>query len=293
MVTSGNVKEYINFLHLKKYSAPATEDLKNRWAALPSHEIPLQLKGLYLHWGIDEITAQQYEKSFLDFYNAQKLYETPRPLNAPTFGSGTLAPQQEIYAVKNQSRNKKSGVVIGIVVGLILIAAFVGYRLLTKEDANVQPTGNIAQEPSTGATHQQLQTAAEPAVQATPAPAPKISPEEQIRIRKNVVRNLLQAEEARDMRGILSCFSPNIQQYWDAKNPTRAELERKYANTWRISSGNVNHDVTIVQVNDNTFDMYGRYEFYSHKDGLDKSINTHVRYVFDNNNKIIRTYGVK
>lgn len=39
--------------------------------------------------------------------------------------------------------------------------------------------------------------------------------------------------------------------------------------------------------------MRATYSFYSNKDGITKSIPAHVRYVFDDNGKIISTYGVK
>ncbi len=75
MINSTNIRGYINFLHLRKYNAPATEELQRRWAMLPDQEITAQLQGLYQHWGIDVLAGQQYEQ---EFYRAQ----TP-PLVSP------------------------------------------------------------------------------------------------------------------------------------------------------------------------------------------------------------------
>lgn len=302
MITAAHIKEYINFLHLKKYSAPATDDLKARWSALRDDEIPQQLRGLYLHWGIDDATARNYEQSFLQFQQGNNS-ATPQQPNYNNYQAPPTytppAPQQQQYntaPIPEPGKGKsRTGLYVGIIAVLLVACGFMFYKMseAPKDDAPATTRNGNNTTASQPEKKEVPQTAVAPeTTQAAPAVS-SVSAEEKAEIRMNVVRSLIDAEESRDIRRILNCFAPNMQQYWDVSNPSRAELERRYNNTWKISSNNNNIDVNIVRVSDNVYDMYSVYEYYSHKDGLDKSVNTHVRYVFDNNNKIVKTFGVK
>jgi len=283
MISSKNIREYINFLHMKKYSAPATEDLKSRWAALRDDEIAGQLQGLYLHWGIDSRTAQSYEAAFLQFQQSVTMPE------AGNFASQQV-PAYPVQPAKAGGSNKTI-VYLSVIIALLGICGFMFYKMsersavspLTDTVSTAQPDRQRADIP---------QSAAPPAKVKDTATAATASPGKRDPQKVKVIETLLKAEEARDMPGILGCFSANLQQYWDVKNPSQSELMNRYNNTWTKTSDNANHDVRIERISDNVYDMYSVYEYYINKDGQAKSVNTHVRYIFDDNNKIIRTFGV-
>ncbi len=283
MINSTNVRGYINFLHFKKYSAPATEELQRRWAILSDAEIASQLQGLYQHWGIDTATGLMYEQ---EFYQAvaplSSIPQQPAPQPVPQPQQTPLPPAYD-YTTPQQPKSNKTVVYVGIIVLLALAGAFAFYTTNKKPDNTV-----TTQKPDTA------QAAPAPVKQtATEPEEPVLAENETDEVNKGVIRNLLQAEESKDIGAILDNFSPDMQQYWDINYPSQEELTRRYTSVWDKSADGKHQHVRIKKTADNTYDMYADYEFFSIKDQVTKTVKAHVRYVFDKYNKIIKTYNVK
>lgn len=290
MINPANIKEYINFLHLKKYSAPATEDLKSRWATVPASELNTQLQGLYQHWGIDVATASLYEQVFL---SAQQQPPAPAAAPQPQYQQVPQYQQPQYNVVAPQRKSNKTPLYIGIVVLLAAIGGFVYYKM-ANNGTNAPYT---ATDTTTAAA-----TPAQPVEQSAVAPA-EVIPEtatvasgdmdDNDGANVAVIENLLHAEESRDLGSIVEKFSPDAQQYWDISYPTQNELSTRYKDVWKKSENGKHRNIRIEKVSNNTYDMYADYEFFSVKEGITKALAVHVRYVFDDNNKIIKTFGVK
>lgn len=107
------------------------------------------------------------------------------------------------------------------------------------------------------------------------------------------IRMFLSAENHRDISSILSCFSPNLQRYWDIQYPTKAMLSNRYFTIWAKIRNNQNILKNIERVNEHTYIYIVDYTFYSLKDQTYKTVyNSRIRVVFDDNYKIISIFGV-
>lgn len=109
MISGENIQQYINFLHEKRYAAPADEELLNRWKSLNDFEIIQQLQGLYNFWGIDNMTAAMYERLFIQAQNiAAPVTEVP------------VAPEYP-EAVKTKKRIPPAAIIAGLIIIFIAI----------------------------------------------------------------------------------------------------------------------------------------------------------------------------
>lgn len=107
------------------------------------------------------------------------------------------------------------------------------------------------------------------------------------------IKNLLLAEEIRDFDKIYSFYSPNIKNYWSIKNPSYAVLKKQYEKSWKITSNTKNYIKKIEKINDSIYDLNTEFEYYHVKKKKTISINSKVRFIFDNNGKIVESYGIK
>jgi hypothetical protein len=53
MINKSNIKDYVIWVHYKKYQAAIEVDKAAKWQALSNEEIQVQLNHLYTRWGID------------------------------------------------------------------------------------------------------------------------------------------------------------------------------------------------------------------------------------------------
>lgn len=273
MINSTNIKGYINFLHIRKYNAPATEELQSRWAMLSDQEITEQLQGLYQHWGIDVLAGRNYEQ---EFYQAQ----TP-----PVISQVPPVPEPSAYDYTTAApKSNKSTVYVVVILLLALAGAFLFYKMNKKETVQEPPKQTQVRSEKQNSVPQSATEPAKPVV---------LEETEQDEVNKGVINTLLQAEESKDMGAILNCFSPDMQQYWDINYPSQEELTKRYNSVWEKSADGKHLNVRFKKTAENTYDMLADYEFFSIKDQVSKTVKAHVRYVFDNNNKIIKTYNVK
>jgi hypothetical protein len=281
MINSTNIKGYINFLHLKKYNAPATEELLSRWAMLSDREVQAQLQGLYQHWGIDAVLGRNYEQEFNQAQTAAQV----RPVSQPP----SSLPQEPVQPVaynytEPKPKGSKSTLYVAVILVLALVCAFLFYKMNKKEDTSAE------QQPAAARTTEQVSV---PQTATAPAKPVVLEETEEDEVNMGVVRNLMQAEEAKDIGAILNCFSPDMQQYWDISYPSQEELTRRYNSVWEKSADGKHLNARLKKSGEDTYDMFADYEFFSIKDQVTKTVKAHVRYVFDKNNKIVKTYNVK
>lgn len=297
MINPINVKEYINFLHLKKYSAPASEELKTRWAAVPEHDLANQIQGLYQHWGIDPATASLYEQLFLQTQNGNSAPPQQPSYQQPSYQPPPVQqqPQAQPYYPPQGKSNKMPVLILSLV--LLLGAAGFAYYWVSHKNDGTPETADAPATTTTQPVKQPEQSAVEP-VTTTTTPADDdngtdeaVSPDDEAN--EETIRSLINAEESRNMSAILNSFSSDMEQYWDISYPTQEELVKRYNSVWTKSGNGKHTNIRLTKEADHTYDLYANYEFYSVKDHISKAVAVHVRYVFDDNNKIIKTFGVK
>lgn len=130
MISGENIQQYINFLHEKRYNAPANDELLDRWKSLNDFEIIQQLQGLYNFWEIDSMTAAMYERLFLqsNVLHSTELKET------------TTAEPVEAVKQKNNSGFRY------LTIGLIIIAVILGIIWLWARTGKLSETNTELQK---------------------------------------------------------------------------------------------------------------------------------------------------
>ena len=109
----------------------------------------------------------------------------------------------------------------------------------------------------------------------------------------NTIRNFLKAEENRDFDNIYSYLSPRFSRYYDIDEPSYSKLKNRYEYLWGFTSNSKNYVKSIERINDYTYDLDTKFTYYNHRKEKEFTVNSTVRFLFDDNGKIIETYGVK
>lgn len=107
------------------------------------------------------------------------------------------------------------------------------------------------------------------------------------------IRSFIIAEENRDFNLIYSFFSPKISRYYDIDNPNYSKLKNRYEYLWNITRNSRNTILDIKKINEFTYDLETEFEYYNIKKKMVITVHSYVRFLFDNNGKIIETYEIK
>lgn len=307
MISPHNIGAFIDFLYLKKYNTSAPKDLIEKWKSVPSSEINSQLQHLFRHWNMSQDESLQLQQQFL-------MQESSGPVNVPPV-TQNYYPEIPSGHYSNNVRQKKGANVWMIIALLaILILGGLGAYYALRGERNQEPSRNDGSILNNDTPRQASeQKPSEIKVDTSDVVTPKsntdtlqntpgagkssetdfASVEQEKEDRMDRVYKLIYAEEDRDLDKILSAFDPAISQYWDLKSPTRAQLTSRYMDSWKKTDDAIHKNVRIVRISKDTYDMYATFSYYSPKDKVYKDVPVHTRYIFNNNGKIVKTYGVK
>lgn len=295
MINRNNIVEFISFLYQKKFNQPAPQDLLDSWSGLNDNETTIHLNGLYRHWNLDAISSKNYEQEFLSRHQGTThtpIFPTPAPApgntnyQQPGYPQNPAPQQQYMQPPPPPPAQKKggSGWIIGVL--LAIIAAGAGYYIwnLNQKDTSAPP--------DVTATDNNIKKA--DTVQKAPVPVQAAKPEQTEDDKKNarVIHDLLYAESGRSFDDIYKYFDPNLERYWGINYPTYDELKAEYEKTWTKTENNEHSNVRINKVSDNTYDVMSTYAYFSLKDQKQKRVDSKIRFVFNKENKIIRSYGL-
>jgi len=280
MINDSNISEYIQFLYLQKYKTEAPQEVLNSWENIPSENINGYLQELYQHWGLSIPEAQSYESQFLNPQTNKTINDRPyaQPITTPT------NPHSIYREPAQKTNNPWKAIIVILILALMSVIAYLAYNLMYKPDnqqvqiidtATEQPTPQVSNESPVPETPEQEDS-------TTDAGYEKVM----------TIKELFRAEEARDFNGILNTFSPYMEQYWDINYPTEEELSAAYQRTWDATKDNKNSNIQITKVNDSTYDVSSTYTYFFIKNQKQTTTTSKVRYVFDNENKIVKTYGL-
>lgn len=106
------------------------------------------------------------------------------------------------------------------------------------------------------------------------------------------IRMFIHTEDKRDFDEVYSYYSTNLKRYWSMRNPTYSNLRKQYEGAWNSTSYSKNHIDKIVRINANTYDLYTRFEYFRIKNGITKTTDSQLRFVFDSNGKISELYQI-
>jgi hypothetical protein len=110
---------------------------------------------------------------------------------------------------------------------------------------------------------------------------------------KDTIKELLIAEENRDIDKILTYYSDSIVNYWSIINPSKQVIRNQYKKSWKITSSTKNHIQDIKKITDNIYDLYTEFEYYNKKKKKRLSVNSRIRFVFDKSGKLYKVYGLE
>lgn len=303
MITPHNIANYIDYLHQKKYGVPAAPDLKSKWAQVPPAEIKNQLHMLYQHWQMSVADGAAMEQEFLAQQSPIPNPTTYIPTPPPAYQAPANIPPVNNYPAVQPKSNNTLWILLAVV-AILGLAGYIVYDKMTHKaptnnDASVLTPSTLTNQDNTTPAATATVTATKVDTPTTAAATTTTKEDEQIAIenektaRSATIKQLISAEERRDLNGILNTFASNMTEYWDLKNPSAEQLKNRYQHTWTITDENKISNPSIKRISKNVYDLYGEYKFYSLKDDQYKTVPVHTRFVFDDNGKIIKTYGVK
>lgn len=111
---------------------------------------------------------------------------------------------------------------------------------------------------------------------------------------ENQIKELLKAEDQRDFNSVIKFYDlNNLKRYWDNSNPSYDDLSKAYYKSWSITSNTSNKVNSITKEWERIFDVNLDFTFYNTKKQEWKTVNSTVRFVFGQNDKIIEVYGIK
>lgn len=285
MINRNNIAEYIKFLYEKKYNQPAPQDILESWSDLNDNETAIHLNGLYSSWNLDSITCKKYEVEFLS-----KGTQAPRTPIIPKLeqsNNHTQPEQRSQPAPPPPAPSQKNGGK-GFLYGLItlVILAGVGYYVWSLSNKSTNAPMEVTATDSANIKVQTPETVSKPIEPKEPEQT------EADKTNARVIHDLMDAEGKRNFETIYASFDPNLERYWDINFPTYDEMKARYEHTWEITENNEHQNVRVNKVADNTYDVMSTYSYYSLKDQKQKRVESKVRFVFSDNNKIIKTYGL-
>jgi len=108
----------------------------------------------------------------------------------------------------------------------------------------------------------------------------------------NTIRALLKAEEKRNFQDIKSFFSPSIKKYWNLDYPSSFDLKASYEKAWNYTSDTKNDIWKIIKIDEYNYELYTTFSYTNPKTNKRYETKSVVKYIFDSNGKISKTYGV-
>lgn len=110
---------------------------------------------------------------------------------------------------------------------------------------------------------------------------------------KETIKSLIIAEDKRDFKEIKKFFSDVIIRYWDNHYIDKNELNTQYLSSWKKTSYSKNEIEKILKVDSKTYILHTKFTYFYIKKGVEKTIYSKVKFIFDSNGTISEVYGVE
>ena len=111
---------------------------------------------------------------------------------------------------------------------------------------------------------------------------------------KNQIRSLLKTEDTRNFDEVIKYYNlKNLKRYWNISNPSYTELSEAYKKSWNTTVNSSNSINRIEKKYERVYDTNLDFTFFHKRKEEWKTINSTVRFVFGENDKIIEVYGIE
>jgi hypothetical protein len=304
MITTKNIKAYIDFLYRKRYGSAAPQELVAKWSTVQPHQLHENLQKLYEHWALSGSAAKIYEEQFIEFLNPiQNESDKATTANTPIVESSTIDTTTVNSATNGQTSfnatKSKSALPAIIAVMLVCLMGGFAYNYFTSKSteaaaevatdaANLAPTELAPAGPAIP-TAEPIAVADSIAATAIADSAAAIdatvaSPTTDY---TSVIQELLKADEQQDLTTTLNIFSDEVSQYYDIIMPSKEDIANEFARSWGKASNRRYYDVALKPLTNNSIEATGMMVYYSINDQQVRNIPFTARYVFDKDGKII------
>tara|TARA_B110000503_G_scaffold101796_1_gene152045 strand:+ start:1532 stop:3397 length:1866 start_codon:yes stop_codon:yes gene_type:complete len=107
------------------------------------------------------------------------------------------------------------------------------------------------------------------------------------------IKGMLLAEDDRNFSQVIKYYDlKNLKRYWNYNKPTYDQLKSQYEKSWNYTDNSSNTIKSIIKIKEKTYDVNLDFSYFHKKDNIYKVANSDVRFVFNDNAKIIEVYGV-
>jgi hypothetical protein len=299
MITTENIKAYIDFLYRKRYGSAAPQELVAKWSTVQAHQLSENLQKLYEHWALSNDASRTYEQQFIEFLNPKQEPITAKPETKTTIVDNATIDTATKYMPTTSSSNSKSALPAIIAVCLVCIGAGYAYNYFTSkttEDAapviaptELAPANTIMPDTTAAITSADTTAVIDSSVAAT-STSPDIATTpstNSLSTYQPIVQQLLKADEEQDLSTTLNLFGDEVSQYYDLIRPSKDEIANNFSASWGKASNRRYYNVEFNSLSDRSIEANGMMEYYSIKEQQVRNVPFTARYVFNEYGKII------
>jgi len=107
-----------------------------------------------------------------------------------------------------------------------------------------------------------------------------------------IIQKFFEAEKNRDMEEIMSFYSSNIRRYYGKRNPSFSNIRAEYEASWRRTGYSSNENPIFQMIDERIYHVKVNYKFYVNSNQEEKTVESNLRFVFDENGKILEVYSL-
>lgn len=293
MINKDNIRAYINFLFQNKNGTPAPEEVITSWERIDEAHLLQHLQHLYQHWHLSNHEINSLENTFVKSQKASALNDVSinnNAIAAPKPSSNI--PNTQPSAISDEQQGKRNNYAFWAFLIGVLLAIVVFYWLVitpnkqTKDNTAIVPNttnSNLLPAPNTSSNSTIVTQ------QTTPS-----LPEQTANDKANAktIYRLLEAEQHQNFDIIYSTLSSTLEAYMGIDYPTEDSLRYLYEGIWN-ERANIQYDnVVIEKIDSNSYDVTCTYRYRHLIQNTEKSQKLKTRFVFDADNKIVRSHKV-
>ena len=213
-----------------------------------------------------------------NWVNAEEINELNSLFTSPKINldKKKLNKKNSTSTVANSKKKKRKWVLPIVILSLIIFSGTVRFVL--------KSNNSVVQEISVEKIENELENKY---IEPLKIAEPENSYEEE------QIKGMLLAEDDRNFSQVIKYYDlKNLKRYWNYNNPTYDQLKSQYEKSWIYTNNSSNTIKSIIKIKEKTYDVNLDFSYFHKKDNIYKVANSDVRFVFNDNAKIIEVYGV-
>ena len=213
-----------------------------------------------------------------NWVNAEEINELNSLFTSPKINldKKKLNKKNSTSTVANSKKKKRKWVLPIVILSLIIFSGTVRFVL--------KSNNSVVQEISVEKIENELENKY---IEPLKIAEPENSYEEE------QIKGMLLAEDDRNFSQVIKYYDlKNLKRYWNYNNPTYDQLKSQYEKSWNYTDNSSNTIKSIIKIKEKTYDVNLDFSYFHKKDNIYKVANSDVRFVFNDNAKIIEVYGV-